>query len=192
MDLARAKYDLRRLRRPGVMAAALATVGAMDALIALLDPPFPALGLLDEPAHVATGVIVLACLARGVRSAGWLVAFWLGAVGIDLDHIPLVFGSQAFSHGTGRPYTHSLLTIAIALAVAASRPRARPLALAFVLGLCTHFSRDLATGGGVALLWPLDDAKVVLPYAAWLAALSALAVVACLRQVRRVRQEATA
>lgn len=176
------EFDLNRLRDARVVLGALGVVAAMDGLTLALDPGFAVLGLLDEPAHMATGILVLAALVGGRRSGSWVLAFWLGAVGIDLDHIPLALGSQIISHGTGRPYTHSLLSIVVALAVARAWPRGRTVAVAFSIGLVTHFSRDLATGGGVALLWPFEDVRFVLPYVVWFAGLAVLARVAVRRR----------
>ena len=66
--------------------------------------------------------------------------------------------------------------LVVAALVAVCAPRARPALLAFGAGVLTHFSRDLATGGGVALLWPLSAHRVVVPYAVYVAALALLAV----------------
>jgi inner membrane protein len=154
--------------------AALGAVVALDALIAVSHLHFPLLGFLDDPAHAATGLIVLAAWGR-VRVPGPLLAFWCGAVAIDLDHLTLLAGWDGFSRGTGRPYSHSLATVAIAGIVAFVVPRWRRLAIAFIIGLLTHFSRDLATGDGVALLWPLDYHQFTVPYALWLGSLTALA-----------------
>ncbi len=150
------------------------TVLLLDGAIAVSHLGFPALGLLDEPAHAATAILVLAALKPG-HPLQWLIAFFVGAVGIDLDHVPLLFGSDAFSSGTGRPYTHSLLTVALALGLAAATPRGRSVVLAFALGLVTHLSRDLATGGGVALLWPFTPHRLLVPYVAWVGSLSLVA-----------------
>lgn len=161
----------------------------MDGLIAVSGLGFPAIGILDVPAHVATGLIVLATCAP--RSGPWVAAFWLGAVGIDLDHLPLLIGSDALSQGTGRPYTHSLLTVVVALALALVWPRVRPVAPAFALGLLSHFSRDLATGSGVSLLRPISDEQLTIPYPVWLGVVVVIAAGSFAADTRRAPREET-
>src|SRR4051812_34502260 len=74
------------------------------------------LGLLDEPAHLATTLIVLVAAAvaldRGVRGPGLWFAIGAVVAGnlIDVDHVPELLGSDALVHGTARPYPHSLAT----------------------------------------------------------------------------------
>lgn len=158
-----------------VLLAALTVVVGVDVLIVLLDPSYPAIGVFDESAHAATAVLVLANLAP--RSRGWVAGFAVGAVGIDLDHLPQLLGSDVITEGTGRPYPHSLLTLGVLVGVAGAGARLRDVALGAALGVATHLARDLATGGaGVALFWPLSEQALYLPYPLYLVLIVALAV----------------
>jgi hypothetical protein len=49
--------------------------------------------------------------------------------------------------------------------------RAKPIAFGAAFGVCAHFVRDLCTGPGLALAWPLSGATVRLPYLAFAALL---------------------
>ncbi len=121
--------------------------------------PFSVLatGLLDEPAHLATGalgLLALACFIDAPRR--FYVAGLIASVAIDLDHIPLYLG--LLGNQDQRPVTHSLTTVlVIALAAAVSR-RHRAVLAGCVAGLLIHFARDIAEGPpGVRMLWPIRD-----------------------------------
>lgn len=173
----------RRLARRRLSLAALPLlVLALDLILVESTPGYVVTGLLDEPAHAATAALVLAVAGR--RRPAWVVGFLLGAVAIDIDHLPQTFGSDVISEGTGRPHSHSLLTVTLLSIVAlATRGRPRALAAGAALGVVTHLSRDLATGG-VALLWPLSTATVVVPYELYAVLLTVLTLagIASLRQ----------
>src|SRR5581483_11130565 len=88
------------------------------------------LALLDEPAHLATALLLLAAFGLGPLRR-YAVAVALGTVLIDLDHLPAYLGSDVLTQGTPRPYTHSLTTVLAVLALAAIlRSGARHQALA--------------------------------------------------------------
>lgn len=168
---------LPRRHTAAIAVAALLAIAAADVAIGVADPPFVVLGLLDEPAHAATAVLLLAVLPP--HSWPWLVGFALGAVAIDIDHVALLFGSDALSAGTGRPYGHSLATLAVLLGIAfVGRGTTRRVASGAAVGLVVHFVRDLATGSGVALLWPASFEQFSIPYGAYAVGLVVLAVVA--------------
>ncbi len=154
------------------MAAVLAIVG-LDRIAALRNWPIPVVGLLDEPAHLLTAWVVLA--AVGVtpsRVVRWVL---LGAVVIDVDHIPLYLWGVPVTGDGGRPVTHSLTTVAALLLVAAAVPRSRTVVSALTAGLVLHMARDIVTGPGIPLLWPIRPDSVLLPYPACLALLTAAA-----------------
>ena len=68
-------------------------------------------GLLDEPAHLATALIILGALVRfrgSVPDPRFIATMLICSVAIDVDHLPAEFGSNALTNGTPRPYTHAL------------------------------------------------------------------------------------
>lgn len=162
-------------RRLSLVALALLVVLvlALDLVLASGTHGYVVTGLLDEPAHAATAALVLA--AAGPRRPLWIAGFVLGAVAIDIDHLPQGLGSDVISTGTRRPFSHSLLTIAVLSIVAlTARGRLRALSAGAALGVATHLGRDSATGG-VALLWPLSAVTVTAPYALYAVLLAVLA-----------------
>ncbi len=137
--------------------------------------PWPVLvvGLLDEPAHLATAWLGLAALApRPLPRQVWWGAL-TASVAIDVDHVPLYLTDGAFSVAGGRPPTHSLLVMVLLAALALPR-RTRWLLLGAAAGVLLHLLRDVATGPGVPLLWPLSDASARVPY--WTYAVLVLAL----------------
>jgi hypothetical protein len=102
-------------------------------------------GLFDHPAHVATALL----LRRRPN-----VAYLVGSLLPDLDHLPLALRAVHPAPSDPRPVTHCLLTVA---PVAAWH---RDLAA----GMLAHYVRDLGVGTGVPLLWPLTRRRVRLPY----------------------------
>lgn len=140
------------------------------------------IGVLDEPAHLATGVLVILVLIAVLPSPPKLalvVAALVASVAIDLDHIPQYLGWQGLTEGAPRPYTHSLLTpLALCALAAVSVGHVRAIALGAALGVGAHLLRDVATAKGVALLWPATSAAWRMPYWAYLAVLVLAAGVA--------------
>jgi hypothetical protein len=184
--------------------AAKRWVGAMLALYAFATDwltgwhgmNFAMRGLLDWPAHLATALIVLGALVRIRRALpdhrfGWTMLAC--SVLIDIDHLPEEFGSDVWTNGTPRPYTHALWTvIVLALAWAVARffairfGRPRPATVELVLagaasGVAAHFVRDIATAP-MSFWWPITDMAVEVPY--WLYVL-ALAVTIAIGPVRQ-------
>jgi inner membrane protein len=157
--------------------AALVAVLGVDLLLAARRWSVPAEAVLDEPAHLLTaGLLALAVGVRSGRVLAWVLA---GAVLIDLDHVPLYLGAEVTADG-GRPVSHSVTTVLVLLAAAGVWRAQRTRLAALALGVVLHVVRDLATGPGVPLLWPLLPASVQMPYAVYLgllvAALAAVAV----------------
>lgn len=139
----------------------------VDLAITLLDPPLLPLGLLDEPAHLATaGLALLAARVLDVRAL-WVLA---GSVLLDADHVPLYLGVPGVEAAGGRPLTHALLPTAVLVLLGL---RWRPLRWV-AAGVGLHLLRDAFTGPGVPLLWPLD-VVVLLPYGLYAGVLVALA-----------------
>jgi inner membrane protein len=179
----------RRTALPGGIVWATLPLGAL-ALIYGLDAvaqsrPWPLLvvGLLDEPAHLATAWIILTALLPARTSAirPWAL---VGAVSIDLDHVPLyLWGALADADG-GRPVTHSLVTVVVvAMAGAALPNRLRIPLVGLAVGVLMHLVRDVATGPGVPALWPIDPSVLLLPYADYLVFAGLVAALASTRRL---------
>lgn len=156
--------------------------------ILAVDVPFPwqgwsfeARALMDEPCHLATGLICLGAITRVRRrppapAFGWAMLIWSNLV--DLDHLPQEFGSDVLMAGPHRPATHALwLVVVLALAAAGwwlctrrapSPQRVKVPVMPLVLlgsacGLADHLLRDIAYAPA-PLWWPLTDASVKVPY----------------------------
>jgi len=159
-----------------------------DWLIAWHGLGFALRGMVDEPAHLATALVVLGAITR-FRGAppepkfGWTMLAC--AVLIDLDHVPAEFGITALTNGTARPYTHALwMVIALVVAWAVARRltiragRPRPATAELILagaawGVAAHFLRDIATAP-MSFWWPVTDTAVQVPYWWYVVALLAL------------------
>jgi inner membrane protein len=167
-----------------LIAAIVALDGAWELLVGPTGPV--TYGLADEPAHLATGVVLLlavAALAGGRLPLPFVAAALVATVAIDLDHVPGLLGSHLITGELPRPYTHSVLTIAVLLALASvlKPDRRRQIALGLAFGVSAHLLRDVATGPGVPLLWPLSDDVVRMPYEIYPAALALVSLAAALR-----------
>ena len=162
------------VRQTVVFAAAWILV--MHVVLQELAAPVFVLGPLDWSAHVATAVILLVNLPFRV-SVAFTTAALIAAMVIDLDHVPGLLGSDFLSSGMPRPYPHSLITVLLlAGAGAALAGRIRVVLLGAAFGVLAHLLRDIATGDGVALLWPLSSAAVRIPFWIEAAAIGALAM----------------
>jgi inner membrane protein len=170
----------------GLAVALLALVLVLDLVWSLTGEPSSAteFGIVDEPAHLLTAALLLLVLAAAVRSPpplSFALAALVASVAIDLDHIPAELGWEGLTRGTPRPYTHALWTVALfVLLGVAARGALRPISLGVAFGVCAHLLRDLAFGGGVALLWPLSEQGMKLPYAVYAGVLAAATMVALL------------
>jgi len=112
---------------------------------------------LDEVAHLATAALGLLILARLIDlPERFYVAALVASVAIDLDHIPDYLG--LLGDPNGRPFTHSLATVAVFAVAAAASRRHRAVLAGAATGLLLHFARDIVEGPpGVRMLWPLQD-----------------------------------
>ena len=145
----------------------------------------PIIGPLDEIGHLLTAALLLLALPRPARRKVWPWAL-IGAVAIDVDHVPLYTFAPEFEVG-GRPPTHSLLTVLVLFVAALAIPAARVPLAGLALGVCLHFVRDVATGPGMPLFWPVSHAVVRVPYPAYLAVMVVAAGVGTWRILRRCR-----
>ena len=170
--------------RQGV--AGLGGIAALDAVRTAREWPVPVLAALDWPAHLTTAALVLAALPRRLEPqiAGWALA---GSIAIDLDHVPLYLGLRKIvTEDGGRPVTHSLTTAAALLGAAVpARGRTRRVLTGLGIGALLHFVRDIGTGPGLPLLWPVHRGNVRIPYGAHLAAVAAAAAIPMLRRPSR-------
>ena len=185
-------------KRPvGLLLAAYAF--GTDALIGWHGLNFTLRGLVDEPAHLATALVVLGAITRFRGSppeTKFSCSMLVCSVLIDVDHLPAEFGTNALTNGTPRPYTHALWTVmvlALAWTVARyltirtnrRRPATAELILAgAALGTAAHFLRDIATAP-MSFWWPVTDVAVQVPY--WWYVVALLVIIA-LPPVRRRRK----
>jgi inner membrane protein len=152
---------------------------------------FTVRALLDEPCHQATGLICLGALTRCRGRPpdprfGWAMLICSNA--IDLDHLPLEFGSSVLTAGTPRPYTHALWVVAVlALAALATHywPRragasasATTVRVLFgaACGISDHFLRDIGSAQ-MSLWWPITSVPVEVPYWWYVAVIVVIALV---------------
>lgn len=140
--------------------------------------------VVDEPAHLMTcALVLLAAIALTGAQLPWRFAgaALVASVAIDLDHVPGYLGSHLLMGSMPRPYTHSLLMVVVLVGVAAvaRRPHLRQILFGIAFGVAAHLLRDIATGPGIAFLWPAVIAPIKAPYALYAGALI-LAMFACL------------
>ena len=157
----------------------LATVLVVDSFVLTRLPPRPLSGVVDEAAHLATAVALLAALPDADQGfTGGLLA---GSILLDMDHVPELWGRRWLRPRGVRPVPHSVTTPALVL-WQAGRTSNRAL-MGAVAGLGGHLLRDLATGRtGVALLWPLTARPFSIRYRRYAAALAVLAAVGAARR----------
>ena len=154
------------------LALASALLAAADWAYTMAGDSFFPGGPLDEIAHFFTTLLVLWALGPRVCKR-FLVPAHIASVAIDADHIPGQLGINWLTAGTPRPYTHSLLTIAVVLVIAALWRRRRDLALGVAIGLAIHFWRDMAEGdNGVSLLWPVSYHSFQYPHGVYVAVMA--------------------
>jgi inner membrane protein len=162
--------------------AAVVVVLAVQPLLGRLDydTQFALVGIVDWIGHLATGVVLIALLRPTWALAAGIL---LGSVIIDVDHLPAELGTDVLTAGTDRPYTHSLLTLLVVVAIAAATRS--QVVWGVAIGFAGHLCRDLGTGDGVPLLWPLSDAGASIPFAVYVVALAVTAATAAARPTAR-------
>jgi inner membrane protein len=152
--------------------AALAAVLALDAVV---DENWPLilLGPFDEIGHLATAWVLLVALLPD-RCRPLMPWALLGAVVIDVDHIPLYVWDVGTADPEGRPITHSLTVVLVLLAFSRLPGRLRTPLSGLALGVLLHLVRDVVTGPGVPLFWPVTGTSVLASYSlyVWLLCLA--------------------
>jgi inner membrane protein len=148
------------------------------------------LALHDEPAHLATSAVVLLAVAGPRRLLERPVAAATACASstlIDIDHVPLYLtipGLPEVAVDGGRPFTHSVSTIAALGGLAAAWRLRRVSLAAAASGVGLHFVRDIATGDGLPLWWPFERKNRILPYAWYSRLLLGLAAIGSVRTYR--------
>lgn len=172
-------------RRALSAALAVSTIVIIDRWLSASERTLLQTGVADEIAHLLTAALLLSAFAATMR-LGIAAGALAGAVVIDLDHLPLILGSNLLTHETNRPLTHCLLSIVAALALARIvPPRWRWLAVGMAAGFAAHFWRDLATStAGVPLLWPWQSTGYVTPYPLYLGSLCVCVVIVAIHGLR--------
>jgi membrane-bound metal-dependent hydrolase YbcI (DUF457 family) len=161
----------RRAAPPALPLLGLALVAVTDALARVRSHSRPVAGLLDETAHVGTGLLVLGAMAP--RRTEFALGVLAGSVLIDVDHIPDVLGSRILRGGRMRPLPHSIATL---LALRLAQRPGNAARRGVLIGVTAHLARDLATGtNSVPLFWPLSRRPASVPYGLYAAGLTALA-----------------
>jgi inner membrane protein len=184
------RWLARLVSKRGVSLALITAIITVDHTIPWQGMSFVPRALIDEPCAVATALVVLGAITRFRGTPpdpkfGWSMLAW--SVLIDIDHLPLEFGSSVLTEGTPRPYFHALwvLVVLIIAAVAThhwSKHAGTPgfaatatLLAGAACGIAAHFLRDLATAP-MSLWWPVTKAAVQIPY--WSYVLALLIIVA--------------
>src|SRR3954469_17564951 len=163
---------------PAAGPAALATLLVIDAFVLPRLPVRPLSGIVDEAAHAATGVAVLAGLPDGDHD--FVRGLAAGSILLDVDHVPELWGSRWLRPRGVRPLPHSFGIPAL-LTTLAVRDSNR-VALGAAVGLGGHLLRDLATGKtAVPLLWPLTRRPFTVRYRKYAAVMAVLAAVGVAR-----------
>ena len=181
-----------------VSLGSVAVIAITDLTIPWHEFGFVPRALADEPCHLVTTLVVLGAMTRLRGSPpsplfGWVMLS--SSVLIDLDHLPLEFGSSILTAGTPRPYTHAFWVVAVLAAAAvvarywrrhantpASEAAMRALAGA-AWGVSAHFLRDIATAP-MSFWWPASSVAVQVPYGWYMGALAVIIAVPPMRQRR--------
>lgn len=176
---------LRTVQAPVTSLFLLAVIMGLDAVRSTYDLPFLLNALTDELAHLATaGIAVLAAfsVAQLERRELLMRSALTACVAIDLDHVLLYLDVPNVA-ACGRPYTHSVATVALLLAGSRAWPRRRTILTGAALGVALHLFRDVGTGPGLPLWWRTGWFDVGVPYVAYLGAVTGLAVTAATRRL---------
>jgi hypothetical protein len=169
----------RQIELTVLTAVLVGAVFALDLIWGLVEGSTGALryGFVDEPAHLATCAVALLAVAAVLDSrlpTRFVVAALVAGVAIDIDHIPGYLGWEGLAGSLPRPYPHSLVLVVafVALGFASRRRSVRQVSLGLAFGISAHLLRDLATGPGVPLAWPLSSDVLSVPYAFFAIALA--------------------
>jgi membrane-bound metal-dependent hydrolase YbcI (DUF457 family) len=163
---------------PSAAPAALATLLVIDAFVLPRLPIRPLSGVVDEAAHAATAVALLAALPR--QDSEFVRGFAAGSILLDIDHVPELWGRRWLRPRGVRPLPHSVGLPALLLAH--SVRKSNRAALGAAVGVGGHLLRDLATGKtSVPLLWPLTRRPFSVRYRKYVAVMAVLAAVGAAR-----------
>ena len=164
---------------PAAGPAALATLLVIDAFVLPRLPLRPLSGIVDEAAHAATGLAVLAGLPDG--DGDFVRGVAAGSILLDVDHVPELWGARWLRPRGVRPLPHSFGIPALLTALAVRQ--SNRVALGAAVGLGGHLLRDLATGRtAVPLLWPLTKRPFSVRYRKYAAVMAVLAAVGASRR----------
>jgi membrane-bound metal-dependent hydrolase YbcI (DUF457 family) len=164
---------------PAAAPAALAALLVIDAFVLPRLPARPLAGVVDEAAHAATGIAVLA--AWPDRDEEFVRGLAAGSILLDIDHLPELWGRRWLRPRGVRPVPHSVGLPALLLAH--SLRRSNRAALGAAVGLGGHLLRDLATGKtAVPLMWPLTKRPFSVRYRKYVAVIAVLAAVGASRR----------
>lgn len=163
--------------------AAPLIVAVIDYVYGFSSPPLVFAALMDETGHVATAALLIVALTKR-PSREFTLAALASSVLIDIDHVPMQFGWDVLTRGTPRPYTHSILSVLIAgcMGLVFKRDAGRR-ARGISFGITAHLIRDVATGGGVSLFWPVTNQNVHVSYAPYVVLLCLLSGVILVRKM---------
>ncbi|HEX6448992.1 MAG TPA: hypothetical protein VF060_05990 [Trebonia sp.] len=184
------RWLTRLVANRGVSLALVAAVVIVDFTIPWQGMSFVPRAMVDEPCAAATALVVLGGLTR-FRGAppdpklGWSILAL--SVLVDVDHLPLEFGSSVLTAGTPRPYFHALWVVGVFIVAtvvacywswraktSASSTTVNILAGA-AWGISAHFLRDVTTAP-MSLWWPVTKAAVEVPH--WCYGLALLVIIA--------------
>jgi hypothetical protein len=162
---------------PAALAIATAMLFAADWGSSLAGDSLLPGAPLDETAHFLTTLLIL--WAIGPRSCQrFLATALVASVAIDVDHVPARLGAQWLTAGTQRPYTHSLMTVAVVVLLALVGRRRSDLWLGAAIGLAIHLWRDMGEGSaGVSLLWPFSDRSFQYPHACYVGVMAVFVLI---------------
>jgi inner membrane protein len=162
----------------GLSTAALGGIVVIDRWLITSDAASRSIwvtGVFDGIAHLATAVIILTVTLTARTLAPITVTVVLAAsVAVDVDHLPRLLLHDHTVGWNGRPHTHSLvLCLALAIGAAVAPARFRMMLLAAAVGVAVHLGRDVATGPGIPILWPVDDMLVRVDHTVYMSAVCA-------------------
>jgi inner membrane protein len=135
----------------------------------------------DELGHAFTALAWIVT-ARSVGLNVMPTAALMGAVAIDVDHVPLLLGVFESPPGTTRPFSHSLLTVALLVGIAVLDQGRRRVWVSAAYGVGSHLFRDLARGH-LLLFWPVSARPIALAYQTYYAVTVALILVFALARL---------
>jgi len=182
----------RRQVSPFVQMAVIAplVVVAIDCIYGIFSPRLAVAALMDEAAHITTAGLLIVALTN-CPSLEFSLAALASSILIDIDHVPMQLGWDVLTRGTPRPYTHSVLSVIIAGILGLTlKLDAGRIARGVSFGVAAHLLRDVATGGGVSLFWPVTNRNVHVSYSSYIVLLCLLSVIIVVRNTGKMSANA--